>query len=85
MNIQIYDNGGKTWDRYCLIVDDSIVYTMTGGSKSSKDFRYLCKVIDLDKEAVVKPMTIEGIPETLGNSFESNARNWSRKIHTSRR
>jgi hypothetical protein len=85
MNIQIYDNGGKTWDRYCLIVDDSIVYTMTGGSKCSKDFRYLCKVIDLDKEAVGKPIAIEDIPEALRNRIESNASNWSRKIHTPRR
>jgi hypothetical protein len=85
MNIQIYDNGGKTWDRYCLIVDDSIVYTMTGDSESSKDPKYLCKVIDLDKKAVSKPVEIEDLPKALRNRIESNASKWSKKIHTPRR
>jgi hypothetical protein len=58
---------------------------MTGDSESSKDPKYLCKVIDLDKKAVGKPVEIEDLPKALRNRIESNASKWSKKIHTPRR
>lgn len=51
MNIEIYDNGGRSYDRYCLIIDKKAVYTFPV-QKLKSGVKYLCEAVDLDtKEA----------------------------------
>ena len=50
MEIRIFDNGGKTDYRYCVIIDNSKVFTMTADSLSPGGIRYLCEAVDLDRE-----------------------------------
>jgi hypothetical protein len=81
MDIQIFDNGGKTRDRYCLIVDDSVVYTMAGDSRSLKDIKYLCEMIDLDRKAAGELTAFEDLPETLRRVIEINGKNGFGKVY----
>lgn len=76
MDIQIFDNGGKTRDRYCLIINDSVVYTMTADSQSLKEIRYLCKIIDLDREAAGKLTKLEDLPKGLRKMIEVHGSKW---------
>ena len=84
MDIHIFDNGGKTKDRYCLVIGNGKVYTMTPDPLSLNGVRYLCEAIDLDTKAAGKPVAIQDMPEALRNRIESNARNWCGKNHTPR-
>lgn len=81
MDIQIFDNGGKTTDRYCLIIGNRKVYTMTSDLLPSNDIRYLCESIDLDKEAAGRPIALEDLPEALRKEVEDNESNWFGKIY----
>jgi len=81
MDIQIFDNGGKTTDRYCLIIDNRKVYTMTSDLLSSNGVRYLCEMIDLDREAAGRPIALEDLPEALRKEIEDNESNWFGKIY----
>ena len=65
MDIQIFNNGGETYDRYCLIIDNSKVYTVAADSQSFQDVKYLCDAVDLDREAAGKLVDFKDLPAGL--------------------
>jgi hypothetical protein len=81
MDIQIFDNGGRTRDRYCLIIDKSVVYTMTADSHSLKDVRYLCEMADLDREAAGKLTKLEDLPKGLRKVIEIHGSKWFENVN----
>ena len=76
MEIQIFDNGGKTDDRYCLIIDNKRVYTLAADPLSSRGVRYLCEAIDLDKEEAGRLIEIKDLPEALSKAIEDHGSVW---------
>jgi len=49
MKIKVYDNGGKTWDRYTVSIDED-VYSMSANATSPDGFnQYWGELKDFDK------------------------------------
>jgi len=47
-NIDVYDNQGKSWDRFTVIIDDA-VYGMSSNPQSPQGFnQYCCTKNDVD-------------------------------------
>lgn len=65
MNAIIFDNGGKTDDRYCVIFDKGNVFSMTADPLSPGGVRYLCEVIDLDTQEAGILAPFEELPKAL--------------------
>lgn len=71
MDIQIFDNGGKTFDRYTVIIKKR-VYVMSANALSPQGVnRYLCNVADLDRESVGEPIGLEDVPEAVRKAIEN--------------
>jgi len=81
MDIQIFDNGGKTSDRYCLIIDNRDVYTASGDSQSLRDIKYLCEMIDLDRKAAGGLKELEDLPKALREVIQIKGKNGFRKVN----
>ena len=79
MNILIYDNGGKTPDRYCVVVDNKKVYTMGLDDLSKGGIRYLCEAVDLDRGEAGRPIRLTELPEELRRLFSLKGLGWFRK------
>lgn len=77
-NIQVFDNGGKTVDRYCLIVDNRKVYTLSADPSSSLDVQYLCDAIDLDMTEVGRSLRITDLPKRIA-AVVDNIGPWFRR------
>ena len=54
---------------------------MTSDLLSSNGVRYLCEMIDLDREAAGRPIALEDLPEALRKEIEDNESNWFGKIY----
>jgi len=80
MDIQIFDNGGKTPDRYCLIIDNRDVYTMGTDPRSHQSPVYLCHAVDLDREEAGKLIYFEDLPTSIKKTIELNATIWAGKV-----
>lgn len=76
MDIQIFDNGGKTYDRYCLIVDNEKVYTLADEPLSPRSIRYLCEAVDLDRKEAGRLILLEDLPKQLIVAIEQNLTIW---------
>ena len=71
MDISIFDKGGKTFDRYTVIIDNKHVYAMSANALSPQGInRYLCDVMDLDWENVGEPIGVKEVPEAVRNAIE---------------
>ncbi len=79
MNIQIFDNGGKTADRYCLIVDKTRVYTMAVNPLHDPEVRYLCDAIDLDRREAGRSTKLSELPKALIEAIHVNGSTWFQK------
>jgi hypothetical protein len=77
-NIQVFDNGGKTVDRYCLIVDNRKVYTLSADPSDPLGVRYLCDAIDLDRTEAGRSLQITDLPKTIAKVIGHTER-WLRK------
>jgi hypothetical protein len=73
MDIQIFDNGGKTPDRYCLIINNRKVYTMGADPKSHQGPLYLCEATDLDRKEAGRLIDFEDLPTALKKAIKLNA------------
>lgn len=72
MQVSIFDNGGKTFDRYTVIIDNKDVYVMSANALSPQGVnRYLCDVTDLDWESVGEPIGLEDVPEAVRKAIEN--------------
>lgn len=70
MDILIFDNGGKTFDRYTVIINKDI-YAMSANALSAQGInRYLCDIIDLDRENLGEPIGLEEAPEAVRKAIE---------------
>ena len=81
MEIQIFDNGGKTHDRYCMIIDNRYVYTVAADPKSFQSVRYLCDALDLDRKEAGKLIDLKDLPPTLTRLIEDIGRYFFEKAH----
>jgi len=79
MNIQIFDNGGKTVDRYCLVVDNRKVYTMAADPLDARGIRYLCDVIDLDRTEAGQSIKLADLPKTVIEAIDKSGSAWLKK------
>jgi hypothetical protein len=80
MDIQIFDNGGKTPDRYCLIIDNRDVYTMSADTRSHQSPVYLCDAVDLDREEAGRLVNFVDLPTVVKKAIEVNASRWFGKV-----
>jgi hypothetical protein len=76
MDIQILDNGGKTPDRYCLIIDNRDVYTVGADPRSHQVPMYLCEAMDLDREEAGRLVNFEDLPKAFKKAIEVNSNRW---------
>jgi hypothetical protein len=75
MDIQIFDNGGKTLDRYTVIIK-KYVYAMSANALSPQGVnRYLCNDTDLNWEAIGEPIGLEDVPEAVRKAIENRYSN----------
>jgi hypothetical protein len=83
MEIVVFDNGGKTTDRYCLIVDNKRVYTMAPHPVSSWGIpwgaRYLCEATDLDRQEAGRLIALQELPPAVLKAIETNGSTWFSK------
>lgn len=72
MDISIFDNGGKTFDRYTVIIDNKHAYTMSVNALSPQGVnRFLCDVTDLNWEAIGEPIGLKNVPEAVRKAIEN--------------
>ena len=71
MDIQVFDNGGKTPDRYCLIIDNRKVYTMRNDPWFPKLPIYLCDALDLDREEAGTLIDLADLPNEVMKAIET--------------
>lgn len=81
MDIQIFDNGGKTRDRYCMIIDNRDVYAVAADPQFPQSARYLCDAVDLDRQEAGKLIDLKDLPAALKRLIEVNGRNFFEKAH----
>jgi len=74
MDFVIFDNGGKTVDRYCLVINERKVYSMAASPPWS--VRYLCEVIDLDRKEAGRLVNLKDLPKEILKAIKSNSRSW---------
>lgn len=65
MAIRIYDNGGKTSDRYCVVVDNKAVYTMGMDDLGKGGIRHLCDAVDLDTVEAGRLIDFTDLPKEI--------------------
>lgn len=74
--MQIYDNGGKTFDRYCVIIGDE-VYEMSDNAKSPNGFnQYCCRTDELrpDRNVLGKEVRFEDLPLAVKQAIQDRKR-----------
>lgn len=79
MAILIYDNGGKTSDRYCVVVDNKAVYTMGMDDLGKGGIRYLCDAVDLDTEEAGRLIDFKDLPKEIMEMLALKGMTWFRK------
>lgn len=75
MNIEIYDNGGATFDRYTVIIDGD-VYGMSANPNSPQGFNQFSGTLaELPlARANGERITLESLPEEVQKAIEERAR-----------
>ena len=83
MDISVFDNGGKTLDRYTLVIDKKMVYTMFVDTPTHHAYtRYLCETVDLNTEEAGRLIDIRDLPEEIVKAIEINRNVWFSKETT---
>lgn len=74
MNIEIYDNGGVTFDRYTVIIDGD-VYGMSDNPRSPQGFNQFSGTLaELpNARGVGERITLESVPEEVLKQFSTDA------------
>lgn len=73
--IEIYDNGGETFDRYTVIIDGD-VYGMSDNPLSPQGFnQFSGKLHELPLARQGERLTIESLPEAVQTAIERRAGN----------
>lgn len=71
--IEVYDNGGETFDRYTVIID-GVVYGMSANALQPNGFNQFCGLIaDLPGAREGERITIESLPEEVQGAIQRRA------------
>lgn len=75
--IKVYDNGGKTLDRYLIILDNN-VYGMSENPSSPQGFNQFCGTLDVIKieynESVGKLVKLDSLPDEVKKAIKERQR-----------
>lgn len=72
-NIRVFDNGGKTFDRYTVIIDQ-YVFTMSENACSPQGINMFAgELSELDSEAVTagQPVMFEDLPKEVRKAIDN--------------
>lgn len=73
-HIEVYDNGGETFDRYTIIIDGE-VYGMSHNPQSPQGFNQFSGMLsELPNARQGDAVTIESLPEDVQRAIEERAR-----------